>query len=228
MLISTSKDLVFIEVTKTGSTAIQAAMAPYCEIELGTKGFKHLTYSDYERYFLPLMVRRKDRPVETFCIVRDPFDWVQSWYKFRSRPALLGDKNSCAHVSYTEFVEAMISEAPPPFANMKRQYEYVSGADGKIGVDHIFRYGDSAGIEDFLSHKMGRRIKFKRRNVSPQKKLERLPQPLFEKLRENIAEDLALFAQRALPVADYVSKHAIPDSHGWQGFWKYSISGRFK
>jgi hypothetical protein len=71
--------------------------------------------------------------MELMAIMREPVDWLSSWYRYRSRPALAGQQQSTSDMDFDTFVEAWLSEAPPVFAQIGRQSRFLSEEDGTLG-----------------------------------------------------------------------------------------------
>ena len=79
MLVSIRRRLAYIAMPKTGSTALEPVLAPLCDICLvGTA--KHMNMRAFERYMLPYLRYLGLEEVETVCVVREPVDWLGSWY----------------------------------------------------------------------------------------------------------------------------------------------------
>jgi hypothetical protein len=105
--------------------------------------------------------------VETFALIREPLDWLGSWYRYRSRDDLVGHENSTRDVSFSEFVTEWLGDAPAPFAKIGSQANFVTDKVGKVGVDHLFRYEAPQKYLSFLGARLARDILPKQCNVSP-------------------------------------------------------------
>ena len=46
---------------------------------------KHMTMRVFERYMMPYLREIGAGDTETFCVIREPTDWLGSWYRYRSR-----------------------------------------------------------------------------------------------------------------------------------------------
>ncbi len=86
MLIGVKKRFVFIANSKTGSTSIEAVLARHAEINRsGSAGRKHIGWSEVRQEYAFLFDNSRYAP-ETFFrfgVVREPADWVLSWYNYR-------------------------------------------------------------------------------------------------------------------------------------------------
>lgn len=86
MLISVKKRFIFMANSKTGSTSIESALKPHAEfVRGGTPQVKHMTWMDARKTFERLFDTAGFAP-ETFFrfgVIREPADWVLSWYNYR-------------------------------------------------------------------------------------------------------------------------------------------------
>jgi len=169
MLIFLQPRLVLLSVPKTGTTALEQALAPRAEIVLRTRPeIKHLNLRQYLRRIRPLLEPLGGPDFRTVAVIREPLDWLRSWYRFRARDELIGHPNSTARISFQQFAEDYLRPGErPAYANLGRQSEFLLDHDGKIAVDHIFRYEAMPALVAFLSQHLGARVALPRRNVSP-------------------------------------------------------------
>ncbi len=197
MLVSTKHNFVFLCNPKTASTSIEAALKPYSNIVLD-KPFKHTNYREYSKYFASYISEKSglDR-IETICVVRNPLSWLHSWYQFRSRhelrnPEHPNHKNSTFGTKFEEFVETYMSPNPPSFANIGSQFSFVKDEKNKIGVDTIFLYENISDFADYMSHKVGKRLKIEYKNVSPTNDNKSDPALTVGRIKQKIANKLNL------------------------------------
>ena len=168
MLISLSNNIAILAMTKTGTTSVEAALAPHCEIAMsGAPSVKHIQFRKFDRFVRPFLSSVGHDSVETACVMRDPIDWLMSWYRYRQRPEITGKPNSTSGINVNQFVDAYVSDDPPSFANVGRPSRFVENAEGAVGVDHLFRYDQFDRYVGFLSERFGRRLDIERLNVSP-------------------------------------------------------------
>ncbi|HRO15129.1 MAG TPA: gamma-glutamyl kinase, partial [Paracoccus sp. (in: a-proteobacteria)] len=98
--------LVLFSVPKTGTTALESALAGRAELILRSRPeIKHLNLRQYHAHVAPILRMIPGQRFETVAVIRDPVDWLGSWYRYRSRADLVGRPNSTAHVSFDRFVE---------------------------------------------------------------------------------------------------------------------------
>ena len=168
MLVFWKEKLVFLAVPKTGTTAIEGALAPKAALVLREPPIlKHATVQRYKRILQPMMDITKEPDFETVAVVRDPVDWLGSWYRYRHRDGLIGQPNSTRHISFDAFVTAFMADKQPGFAAVGSQAKFLTGADGTLGVTHLFRYEARPRLIRFLEVRLSTRITLNRLNVSP-------------------------------------------------------------
>ena len=193
MLISLDKNLVILAMTKTGSTALHAALGPHCDIIYrGPPRVKHMNLMRFERFLRPYLSAIGHDEIETFGLIREPEDWLRSWYRYRARPELDEKPNSTAHLSFDAFVEAYLSETPPPFAQVGRPSKFYAPPTDGAPVTHVFRYDAMDAATSFLEERFGRKLTLKRMNLSPPKEAELNP-ALRQRLLHSLSKDYTLY-----------------------------------
>ena len=89
MLISIKKKFVFFSNPKCGTTSIESALSPLCEIKInGTHIGKHLRPSDFANWEQLLSQQHSCKKLLKICTTRHPIDKLVSWYMYRCRPEL--------------------------------------------------------------------------------------------------------------------------------------------
>jgi hypothetical protein len=163
VLIFWKAKLVLLSVPKTGTTALEAAFGPYADAAIyNPPGLKHMVVGKWRSQLAPLFERKGKRPMETVAVIREPVDWLSSWWRYRQRDALEGQPNSTKGQSFDAFIDAWLSEDPPPFASVGSQARFLGA-----GVDHLFRYQDMDQVAAFLETRVGVSAPLEQRNVSP-------------------------------------------------------------
>ena len=178
MKLSVTHNFAFLCNPKCGSTSIEKAIAKHCRVSFGGHPtLKHINAKTYHKHIFPMLKKAgmADR-IETFCIMREPVERVFSWYRYQMRP-LLKDPSHPNHSKYTgnisfeQFVLGFLADKKPAYsAKIGHQADFITLADGSVGVDKIFRLSDMAGVEKYLTEKVGKEVKIPHRNVSPVEK----------------------------------------------------------
>lgn len=198
MLIFWRQRLVLLATPKTGTTSLEASLESMADVAvLRPPALKHTTASSYRRHLAPYLEERAGGAFRTVAMMREPGDWLGSWYRSRLREAdeidHLDERDLPAPLrSFPEFVEAHLLAAPPPAADVGSQASFLRDG-GRLGVDRLFRYEDFEAFTEFLESELGCELLLPRLNASPARDLS-LPPDLAERLRQAQAEDLSLYA----------------------------------
>lgn len=114
MLVFYKERLAFLAVPKTGSTAYHTALQHRADLVVtGPTELKHAPVRRYDRFFQNIFRKMYDTEMEIMAVVREPVDWLGSWYKFRSRDDRIGHPHSTRDLSFDDFVQAYM-ESPRP------------------------------------------------------------------------------------------------------------------
>lgn len=193
MLVFWKENLVLLAVPKTGSTALEGALAPRASLVLrDPPELKHAPCYRYKRFLKPLFKQVGDKDPELMAVVRDPIDWLGSWYRFRRRDDLAGHPNSTRDISFDDFVLEYCKGSPAPFANVGSQARFLTINGGEIAAQHLFQYEQWDKVIGYLQDRLGMTVSLKQMNVSPKMEL-RLTPAVAEKLREKRAAEFAVW-----------------------------------
>jgi len=195
MLVFHKQRLVMLAVPKTGTTALEQALSPFASAVISDPPWqKHVQASQYRMQLATFFNQRGTRPMELVAVMREPVEWLNSWYRYRSRPQLRGTANSTAGLSFDEFVAAWLEPKPPAFANITPQADYLTDDEGIIAVDHLFRYNDLGALLTFFERKLNTKLVLPQVNVSPKLPAE-LSDSLRERLKSHASADFDLWHQ---------------------------------
>lgn len=167
MLIFFDRRLVFLATPKAGSTAIEAALDSLANLAIARpEPLKHTSLAEFERHIRPwLEAKTGGAPFTTIALMREPLDWVRSWYRFRRRDDDDDPDHPMAGLDFEGFARACTMPDPPAHARIGRQVDYLLAPGARI--DHIFRYEDMEHFTDFLEHRLGCIVNLPRLNVPP-------------------------------------------------------------
>ncbi len=199
MLIFWHQRLVILSVPKTGTTALEAALAPHAHLAVSRPPeLKHTPAYRFERLVRPWLTNSAGGAAfEAVAVMREPVDWLASWYRFRLRDDLIGTPRSARGLSFADFARAYMASPRPELAEVGQQSKFLSGMDGRpLGVDRLFRYEAMDSFVAWLEQRLGRRIALGRANPSPPAETA-LPNDVAADLRAYFAPDYALW--RGLP-----------------------------
>lgn len=167
MLVFWQAKLVVLSVPKTGTTALEAALAGRAALVLrDPPGLKHMTLRRCRRFVLPLLEAGGGGPFETVAVLREPVSWLGSWWRYRARDEIAGHANSTRGRSFEDFVVAWCLPKPPPWAAVGSQVGYARAPDG-ARADRLFRYEDLSRFTAFLAARLGAPVALPQVNVSP-------------------------------------------------------------
>ena len=193
MLVFSKAKLVFLSVPKTGTTAWQATLEPLATLVVrDPPELKHAPVFRYNRFFRPMLEKFIGEDLTVLAVMREPVDWLGSWYRYRQRPFLRGQRTSTEGVSFDAFVQAYMKGDRPAFANVGSQAKFMEPSRNGTAVTHLFRYEDQAGLRAFLENRLGPLAQTERVNASPPVALN-LSKGTAEKLRHKCAHEFELF-----------------------------------
>lgn len=192
MLVFWEARLAFLATPKTGSSAIEAALADHAALTiLRPPLLKHTTVHRYHRFIGPFLKQASGQDFAVCALIRHPEDWLGSWFRYRQRPDTKPG-NGTTGMSFDDFVAAWCSDPQPQVAAVGSQAKFLQPRQG-MGVDHLFRYEEMDRFTAFLAARLGRAVMLPRVNVSPSAET-----PLSDAgramLRKAAARDFALHA----------------------------------
>ncbi|MEY1555464.1 gamma-glutamyl kinase [Yoonia sp. R2331] len=189
VLVFRKEKLVFLAMPKTGTTALEGALAPRASMVIREPAdLKHAPCYRYQRFILPLLKTANIHDLEVMTLIRNPVDWLSSWFRYRCRDALIGHPNSTREVSFDAFVQEYCKGKPAPFANVGSQAKFLRDTDGNQSVDHLFRYEAQDSLMAFLKDRFGDFPAPKKLNVSPDFQVNLSPKTLDKLHRKRAAE----------------------------------------
>ncbi len=192
MLVFWDQKLAFLATPKTGSTAIAAALESMASVSIQRPPLlKHTTVHRYRRFVGPYLEAASKDTFTLVALMREPRDWLGSWYRYRQRDETDADK-STRGISFDDFVQAWCSDPQPCFATVGSQGRFLRPRQG-VGVDRLFRYEAIDRFVGFLEDRLGCEIILPRLNVSPPGTTDLTP-GTEALLREVATEDYALYA----------------------------------
>jgi len=130
---------IFIANTKSASTSIESSeIARIADVKLiDHRVGKHMSLGQVHAEFGFIFKEYKIQDFFKFGIIRDPLDWVISWFNFRSRDALK-DPSNPNHKNYTgdqTFADFWHFNKEKHF--LRPQYQNFFARDRKLELDYI-------------------------------------------------------------------------------------------
>ncbi|RGP37166.1 gamma-glutamyl kinase [Pseudotabrizicola alkalilacus] len=195
MLVLEQARLVFLSNPKTATQSLRAVLDPFAQATPANTGHKHINAQIYGRKWAGPIRRSCGAGFETFAVMREPMEQLGSWFRYRQRDAIRGHENSTHGLSFAEFVEARLSDDPPPFARIGRQDRFLGFLNSGPPVNYIFDYAALDRLLAFLSLRLGTRLSLPHRNVSPAADAAdlSLPEDLLARYHSAHATEFALY-----------------------------------
>ncbi len=193
MLIFWKQRLVFLANTKAGSTAIEMALESLAHVAVTRPPvLKHTPAAAYTRFIAPFLEATSGATFTTVALMREPVDWLGSWYRYRMRPELPRDMAHTEGLDFATFVEGYLARPQAAYAQLGTQSQFLTDPEGRPIVDRLFRYEEMGLLIDFLEDQLGCEIILPRVNVSPPAPVD-LPADLRARLQAYLAADYALY-----------------------------------
>ena len=193
MLVFSKARLVVLSVPKTGTTAIETALAPHAALVVSDPPeLKHAPVYRYNRFFRPMVEKFIAADVDIAAVIREPVSWLGSWYRYRQRDFLDGKPVSTRGISFDAFVQGYLQGKRPDFANVGSQATFLAPRPNGTAITHLFRYEDAERLDRFLEDRLGVALAPERENVSPARSLDLTPQTE-RKLRRKCADEFELY-----------------------------------
>lgn len=192
MLVFWEQRLAILATPKTGSTAIEAALESLASLSiLRPPALKHTNVGRYHRFIGPYLEAASGEPFTVVALMREPRDWLGSWYRYRQRDDIPDQAKSTADMTFDAFVSAWCSDPRPTFADVGSQARFLQPQQGRP-ADRIFRYEDIDRFIEFLEDRLDFQIILPRLNVSPSAPLD-LSAETEARLIEAAADDFRLY-----------------------------------
>ncbi|MBR0671876.1 hypothetical protein [Neoroseomonas soli] len=173
MMASLRFGFIVLSMPKCASSSLQQALMPVCDVRFKDH-MKHVSYAFVTDWVLPMMkARRAPAPYEprVFSLVRDPIDWLYSWYRYswdeRGRPTPGGGaKEQPVYSTFASFLDAYFSSKPPRVGGVLRQSDFLRDRTGALGEVELFRLESHARLIATLETLSGQKLDVKVTNQS--------------------------------------------------------------
>lgn len=191
MLIFWDQRLAFLATPKAGSTAVEAALESLAAAAmLRPAPLKHTDIATWTRHVGPWLQHCTGERFSTVALMREPVDWLRSWYRFKQRDDLEDPEHLMSGVSFTQFAADYAAAGGPERLNVGTQSEFLTG--GGQQVDRIFRYEDMASFVEYLEDRLDCALELPRLNVPPSVDVA-LEASAEAELRDAMHRDVALY-----------------------------------
>lgn len=198
MLVFWHQKLAMLATPKTGTTAIEAALESMAHLAIQRPPqLKHASVRKYHRFIGPWLESASGTPFTVIATMREPLDWLGSWYRYRQREDIGEDRKSTANMSFDTFVRLYCSDDPPAAVAVGSQANFLAPKLEKgveKGLDRIFLYERIEDLIAFLEDRLNCEILLPRLNVSPLAPLDLEPATA-QRLRQHAVKDFDLYAR---------------------------------
>lgn len=171
MIVFIKENLEILANPKTGTTALEQAIGKDADLIVRNPSeMKHFTISQFNFRFRSMCEKFGHAPMETTCLVREPIDWLGSWYSYRQRDDVASRSVSTRGISFDDFVKGYLAPVRPEWANVGDQVNFITPKSGTPGVDYLFQYEQMHYAIEFLQQKLPRladQLHLSRTNTSP-------------------------------------------------------------
>ncbi|MDP2086505.1 MAG: hypothetical protein Q8K20_15020 [Gemmobacter sp.] len=192
MLVFWDQRLVFLATPKTGSTAIAMSLESLASVSIQRPPvLKHTSVQRFHRFVGPYLKVASGHDFTTVALMREPLDWLGSWFRYRQREDLLDENASTKGMSFDDFASAYCETPQPMFAEVGSQARFLA-PEGRAPVDRIFCYERIEDFVEFLEDRLRCEIHLPRVNVSPLADLKLRPETE-RRVRKAMARDIALY-----------------------------------
>lgn len=207
MLIFWKPRLAFLANSRVGSTSIEMALESMANLAVQRPdALRHTDLRQFRDHLAPWLSASAGARFETIAVVREPLDWLGSWYRDRRRarrepetglPEGQGDApawrgfarlaDSADGESFADFARAYLAmgdEAPC-------QRDFLTTPQG-ARVDHLFRYDALDDLVAFLEDRLDCALTLPRLRQSPEASVA-LPEDLRRQVQQRLAADRAIY-----------------------------------
>lgn len=161
---------VMLSMPKCASTTLVTTLKGHAEVLMRVNPrLKHMNCRTFHQQMAPVLAGAGyDRgDYEVVTLFREPVSWLESWWRYRQRPALRekSDGKWTGEVSFDDFVLAHVEGRPGGIAG--RQARFVSLDDDlTIGVDRIFALERADRWQGYIDSRLGREVEVVTKNWS--------------------------------------------------------------
>lgn len=195
MLVLKEARLVYLANPKTAGRSLRLVLEPFAiKVTFGNLG-RHIPAQVYQQQWRPLIRAELGADPETFAVMREPRSQMESWFRYLQREMTQGHSRSTHAASFADFVTARLADAPPAYARIGRQDQFLGFGRRGVPVTHVFDYNRLDLLLAFLKDRLGQRLDLPVVNVSPRLPPESLtlPAELEARYRDRHHAEFALY-----------------------------------
>ncbi|WP_343907410.1 hypothetical protein [Nocardioides aquiterrae] len=199
---------VLLSMPKCASTSLVQALQGRAELVLRSNPrLKHMNCRSFHALIVPVLnnggYQRDD--YELISLFREPVAWVESWWRYRQRPALAREDPSkyTGEISFEEFVGRYVDNDPRPGTLRGRPAKFVSLSDRlDIGVDRLFALEQPEVWKRWIGEKVGGDLDVQVDNRSSVRTEPELSRTMRARLDEFFRPELEIY-ERLRPTGEW-------------------------
>lgn len=192
-----------LSMPKCASTSLVRSLTPRADFVLkGTPRLKHMNCQRFHRQMVPLLRSSGyDRgDYELVSLFREPVAWLESWWRYRSRPELVEHEEHpdqyAGDITFAEYAHRFIDRDTTGPVVRGRPARFVALSDDlDPGVDRLFSLEASEVWGDWIQEKVGRDVKMRRANKSSARALPEVSRSLRIQLEDFFAPEYEIYEQ---------------------------------
>lgn len=193
--------IVFLCTAKVASTSIENVLKNLSGSER-IPGKKHIGLRGLTKKNFPILERKYPHTKFTsFCVVREPLQRLNSWWRYRTRLDA-EHRNSTAGMPFIEFVESHLEYLNGNKTSTRKntwfspQTKWVLDKQSKYATDKVFALEKFSEVEEFLQSRTSQVIRIPQENVSPMQdssEISSIQGKLLEDLKRSLELDYKIY-----------------------------------
>lgn len=192
---------VLLSMPKCASTSLVRSLQGRAELLLRINPrLKHMNCRSFHNVMAPVLASAgyERESYELVSLYREPTAWVESWWRYRQRPALASEDSSkfTGDVSFEEFVGRYVDADPRPGTLRGRPARFISLSDRlDIGVDRLFALEQPEVWQRWINEKVSGGVDIKVDNRSKVRSEPELSKTMRARLDEFFAPEYAIYEE---------------------------------
>lgn len=174
---------VMLSLPKCASTSIVRSLSSRADVVLrGHPKLKHMNCQQFHTRMVPILrhagYHRKH--YELVSMFREPTEWLESWWRYRSRPEIIEENPAryTGELTFEEFALGYVAGDTSVTGSVGRPARFVALSPAlDIGVDRLFALDRPDAWQTWLEDKMGGSVKIRTANVSTERRVPDLSAP---------------------------------------------------
>jgi hypothetical protein len=199
---------VLLSMPKCASTSLVQALQGRAELVLRSNPrLKHMNCRSFHALIVPVLnnggYQRDD--YELISLFREPVAWVESWWRYRQRPALAREDPAkyTGDLPFEEFVGRYVDNDPRPGTLRGRPAKFVSLSDRlDLGVDRLFALEQPEVWKRWIDDKVGGGLDVQVDNRSSVRREPELSRTMRARLDEFFRPELEIY-ERLRPTGEW-------------------------